>query len=324
MKQSTINFIYKDKNGALKSDFYLNDYRAPGYATVDRWSAMRRAEFQAMYAEISEQLKKARRSDALQAMWILFDLLNEAVTKASKAEDYAWGKAFCAVSMNHLMWLACADKNEELVTSRVTSIASMLSKSALQNSTKGCCPKIATWPVSRKCKEMVKNATANNELWYMELQGLMTALACSVAERATVTTRERNAGGLLPMIRQDLVRDALRAVLSVCHPRWPIIRHKFSDTLEIEELTMARAAIMPVATGLARTLVMLAMPVDTAAFLVTDILNNAWPVVLSKVSVDNANKTVAQMFAGMACTVSTISTLDSLEKTNYVWSRYLW
>ncbi len=328
MRRTTVNFFDQGKEGSYGSCFRLRESYHPGYVDAQSWSRSKRVEFINNYAPLAKQLGKIRRTSAGadDAVGAAFSLVVTAASAGTDDGKPRLDSAYCAMSVNHLAWLACADQDRGRAAASLDHMASVLCEKTAKEAESGLCPAMYQWPVSRKCRNMVQGKEPCTGLGYMELQGLITAYACSMAENACLPEeRKKEAFGTQHHIkRQQKARETLLAMLMGITPQWRVLAGRMLDDSRMADTVFLRSTVMPVATGLSRTLLMAAMPADAALLLGTTVLEKAWPVTVGREKQTEVNRLVAQFFGGMASTMSKNDTTEALDKTCYVWERYLW
>ena len=321
MRKSTLNFIKENEDGTKSCDFKLNAYTCPENITIDKWSNRCRALFLRERDTISKQLENARKTSVLQAQSIILNRLSEAAGYAGGAAD--WGSVHCAVPINYVLWLACLDHREDAVKRNIAEAAALLSSKTMAAYDKVRCPPMTSWPITKKCYGIIKENKVPADMRGNDLQVLLTAYACALSERNGLTDREHYEHGLSTAEQQDMARRTAAALMGIVYPRWTIYRGKLASNSDHSKEAILRTAVMPVTTGITRTFTMVSMPLDMAAITMTDLLASAWPLSARNRNVPDAIEHVARLFSGMACTVAA-TPIEAIEKTCYVWTRYLW
>lgn len=325
MRKTTVNFIKENEEGTKVCSFELFPYEVPkGHnMNIKQWSASGRTLFQNGYRRLAASLGDARSTDAEKAVQTAMEFLNEAALTASETGKATWNSLYCAVSLNHLVWLSGYDHDEEAVEKRTEDMAQMLKRRIMAKYDKVRCLAMTSWPVPRWCSAYLKGKGRYVKITPEHLQCLLTAYACVLSHRNGITVRENGDHGITPILLQDEARSMASALLGTMYKKWAPYQMMFTPQEKRESNILLRATAMPVATGLARTLIMVTMPLDTAAIVSTELLGAAWPLKRDKLSAAKKAAITSQLFAGMACTLSDTHA-GALDKTCYVWTRYFW
>lgn len=323
MRKTTVNFIKENEDGSRSCAFDLIQYKVPeGHGTdINKYSGAGRALFQNSYKSLAKELGDGRKNDAASAERIVLEFLNDASMYATESSTAPWNGICCAVSLNHLLWLRGMGRDQEDVESITQEQAKVLIERIKAKYSKGRCVPMTAWPIPRTCYTMINREDTLADP--SDLQCLLTAYACVLARKTGLTNREKGEYDIPAVVLQNEARSTAAALMGLMYPKWTIYHKMFIPQPEKEKNVLLRAAAMPVSTGIARTLIMMSMPLDAAAAIAVDMLRNAWPLTVGGMNASEGATLAAQLFAGMTCTMSE-SYEKSLDKTCYVWTRYYW
>lgn len=331
MKRQLVNFIEETKdadgNVVMNSSFALNPYRHPSYMTLSAWSAAARKEFQSTYTRISEQFGKVRKMPAAtdEAMTLFVNCVSEARDECT-GQLLEHGDIYCALSLNYLLWLMTAERDSDAVTKRIDAVAKLLCLRANDAFSKEVSPPMTSWPVSRKIYDLVRGNCCVKSVPWTGVQGLFTAYACALAKKEGPKIEAEEEEETKGPNVQEHAKETVRSMLALLSPRSAMLAHKPSASWSGgwgRDIRL-RTPVMPVATGLSRTLVMMSMPIQDAVHICLDMLERAWPVRTGTLSSDKSMVYLAQLAAGIMQTATYRGPDDALEKTCYVWTHYLW
>lgn len=344
MRKTTINFIKEADDGSRVCDFELLQYEVPKEqkeqgVSINQWSNAGRALFQRNYKSLANELGDGRKTNAEKAVNVALEFLNESALYASEKTTTAWSRLYCAVSLNHLLWLYSMDWNQQAVEKNTQEQAKVLIKAIKDKYNNVRCPPKTAWPIPRWCYKLLRVENKGKDKYQKEskpeneaieyaispsdLQCLLTAYVCVLARRNGMTDREKGGYDIPLVTLQDEARSMASTLLGLAYPRWTVYQRMFMPQDKHNKDILLRAAAMPVTTGLARTLIMVAMPLDAAAIVATDMLKNAWPLTVGGMNASYSGILAAQLLAGMGCTISDAPE-KAIEKTCYVWTRYYW